>query len=127
MPRNILYPQHVLFNIFRCIEFHCVCCAVSFRNVCELNTFYHFCCAFGIVAVVNCLMLITFVVDQRNFYSVKLFLAPLKVYCEFMRSRLKLLGFLILGISADVIMEAVIIDALVIISAKKICIKFSFC
>ena len=68
-------------------------------------------------------MLITFVVDQRNLYSVKLFLAPLKVYCEFMRSRLKLLGFLILGISADVIMEAVIIDALVIISVKKFCIE----
>ena len=66
MPRN-MFPQNVFLSIARCIEFHCVCCAVGVRNVCELNTFYHFCCKFGIVSVVDCYMLIIFVVDQRNF------------------------------------------------------------
>ena len=54
LPCNILFLQHVFLSIVRCIEFHRVFCAVDIRNVCELNNFYHLCCAFGIVAVANC-------------------------------------------------------------------------
>ena len=50
---NILFLQHVLLSIVRYIKFHCVCCAVGIKHVCELDTFCYFCCAFGIAAVVN--------------------------------------------------------------------------
>ena len=52
MPRLKLLPQHIFLCVIWSIDFHRACCGVRYDR--WLDTFYHFRCAFSVVAVVNC-------------------------------------------------------------------------